>query len=92
MIERRRATRTNVSIVAKAIAGNPPRTHDCRVVDISSFGARLEPSNGTALPNIFELTFDSARTLRICHVAWRGADQVGVEFAPKAASARCLSR
>jgi PilZ domain len=86
MLERRRVTRTRVHTPAKVIVGNPSRGFDCVVRDISSLGARLELSNTDVLPNIFELTFDSARTLRLCHVAWRTPMQVGVEFSVRQAA------
>jgi hypothetical protein len=69
MPDRRRVPRTRIRVAAKVIAGHPPRTYDCLVVDISSLGARVESPYADVLPSSFELTFDSARTLRLCHVA-----------------------
>ena len=31
------------------------------------------------LPYVFDLTFDSARTLRACHIVWRTPNEIGVE-------------
>jgi hypothetical protein len=81
MIERRRVPRTRISASAKVLVVNSPRAYDCSVRDISSLGARLEFSDAAMVPNIFELTFDHAKTLRICHIAWRTGTEVGVEFA-----------
>jgi hypothetical protein len=81
MIERRRVARTRVSTFAKVLVAKSPGAYDCTVRDISSLGARLEFSNATMVPNIFELTFDHAKTLRVCHVAWRTRTELGVEFA-----------
>jgi len=53
---------------------------DCVVRDISSLGARLAFVSTAYIPDTFELTFDSAHTLRPCRVAWRTDTQIGVEF------------
>jgi hypothetical protein len=83
MIERRRAVRTKVFLAAQIhTARRPPLVINCVVRDVSHLGARLELSDTSALPNIFELTFDSGRTLRACHVVWRTPTVVGVEFSP----------
>ena len=81
MLERRRVPRTRISASAKVLVVKSPRAYDCAVRDISSLGARLEFSEAAKVPNIFELTFDHARTLRVCHVAWRTGTELGVEFA-----------
>jgi hypothetical protein len=81
MIERRRVPRTRISALAKVLVVKSPRAYDCTVRDISSLGACLEFSEAAKVPNIFELSFDHARTLRVCHVAWRTGSELGVEFA-----------
>jgi len=78
MLDRRRIPRTLVSKRAEIAAGQSLRA--CVVCDISSLGARLTLANNAPIPGIFDLTFDAARTLRKCRVAWRSEDQVGVEF------------
>jgi len=80
MLERRRLTRTRALTAAKIIAGPSSCLYDCLVRDVSSFGAGLELSGAPTLPGIFELTFDSARTLRGCRVIWRTYNHLGVEF------------
>ena len=79
MQERRRSPRIHICRAAKVIASEP-RVYDCLVRDISALGARLEFSNAAAIPDVFELTFDAARTIRVCRVAWRTETQIGVEF------------
>lgn len=80
MQERRRIPRTRIFAAAKIIARHYARPYDCAVRNISSLGARLEFPTTTAIPSIFELTFDAGRTLRVCHVVWRTMTEVGVEF------------
>jgi hypothetical protein len=84
MLERRRLTRTRALTAAKIIASPHSRLYDCLVRDISTFGAGLEILGAVTLPGIFELTFDSARTLRVCRLIWRDSECMGVQFsAPK---------
>lgn len=81
MLERRRVRRTRILKPAAVIAGHrSPHVYECLVRDVTSFGARIELTSTALLPNIFELTFDSFRTMRGCHVIWRTTSQVGVEF------------
>jgi hypothetical protein len=80
MLERRRIPRTRTVTAAKALTQHHPFPYGCSVRDVSSLGARLEFRTTATLPNIFELTFDAGRTLRICHVIWRTTTEVGVEF------------
>ena len=80
MSERRRVPRTRISAPAKVFAVKSANAYDCTVRDISSLGARLEFGDTAMVPNLFELTFDHARTLRVCHVAWRSGTELGVKF------------
>jgi hypothetical protein len=78
MQERRRARRIAMFKCAKiAIHGS---LRDCVVRDLSSLGARLAFVSTAYIPDNFELTFDSAHTLRPCRIAWRSDTQIGVEF------------
>jgi len=81
MHERRRVRRTQVFKSAKVAFHESLR--DCVVRDISSLGARLAFVSTAFIPDNFELTFDSAHTLRGCRVVWRSATQIGVEFQGK---------
>jgi PilZ domain-containing protein len=78
MRERRRVRRTQVFKSAKITMNGSYR--DCIVRDISSLGARLAFVSTAYIPENFSLTFDAARTLRTCRVAWRSSTEVGVEF------------
>jgi hypothetical protein len=78
MLERRRVRRTKCFKYAKISANGSLR--DCVVRDISALGARLALVSTAYIPDDIALTFDSARTLRACRVAWRAATEIGVEF------------
>jgi PilZ domain len=79
MQERRRVPRIPVRMVAKVVT-RQSQSYDCLVRDISTLGARLEFPATASLPDWFELTIETARTIRVCQVAWRTNAQVGVEF------------
>jgi len=80
MVDRRRVPRTRISAPARVLVVKAPCAYDCTVRDISSLGARIAFSGAAMMPNIFELTFDHAKTLRVCHVVWRTGTELGVEF------------
>jgi hypothetical protein len=81
MQERRRYHRTQVQKPAKIVFRTDYSLIDCLVRDVSIGGACLELNNTAAVPDEFDLTFDTARTLRACRVAWRSESRVGVAFA-----------
>src|SRR5271166_5891154 len=93
MLERRRIPRTCIFAAAKAITGrHPPVPYDCSVRNISRLGACLEFGTTSAIPSVFELTFDAGRTLRECHVIWRTTTEVGVAFLDPQASPLKMDR
>jgi len=78
MLDRRKITRTRVSKCAGIVAEGS--LDACVVRDISALGACLALSRNAGIPDFFDLTFDAARTLRKCRVAWRSEFAIGVEF------------
>jgi hypothetical protein len=80
MLERRGLARTRAMTAAKIIASPHSHIYECLVRDVSTFGAGLEILGTVTLPGIFELTFDSARTLRVCRLIWRDNECMGVQF------------
>ena len=78
MQERRLHSRTRVFKVARLFGA--AHLDDCVVRDISMAGARLTVVSATSVPDTFELSFDGARTLRPCRVAWRTATEIGLQF------------
>jgi PilZ domain len=78
MNERRRVRRTPVYKCAKVSVNGS--LHNCVVRDLSALGARLALFSTAYIPDQISLTFDEARTLRACRVAWRSSTEVGVEF------------
>jgi len=81
--DRRTVTRTRVLRGAKIIVGgsrHAPVIH-CTVQNLTSGGACLKVANTYSVPETFDLTFESGRTRRACHVMWRTTDMLGVAFA-----------
>jgi hypothetical protein len=73
--ERRRDPRKTVSISAEITIGDAVQC-DCTIINISQGGALLAIPAGFVLPDQFMLTPPS----RVCRVAWRNEDRVGVSF------------
>jgi c-di-GMP-binding flagellar brake protein YcgR len=80
MPERRRFGRTNISKAAKIFCDRSSASIDCVVCDVSIGGVGIALANASDVSDDFELTFDAARTLRPCRVAWRSQDRLGAMF------------
>jgi hypothetical protein len=80
MPERRKFQRTIVQKTAKIVAARCEQLIGCTVLNLSIGGAAMIVANAVDVPNEFELTFDAARTLRPCQVAWRTENRIGVAF------------
>ena len=53
---------------------------DCRVRNISAAGACLEVASQIGIPDDFVLVVESDHVKQPCHVIWRTATRLGVEF------------
>ncbi|MEJ2434810.1 MAG: PilZ domain-containing protein [Pseudolabrys sp.] len=53
---------------------------DCRVRNLSPAGACLEVASQLGIPDDFVPVIDSDRLKQPCHVTWRSATRLGVEF------------
>jgi hypothetical protein len=78
--ERRSIPRTRVQKGAKIVVGNQTSLFDCLTLDLTSLGACLQLFTTSGIPDKFDLTFDAARSLRPCCVAWRTERKLGVTF------------
>ena len=84
MDEKRKVLRHR-TLKAGHIAFNRAGTIDCRVRNLSPVGACLEVANQMGIPDDFVLLIESDHVKQTCHVIWRTATRMGVEF--QAASA-----
>ena len=73
--DRRRHPRQAVQIAAEISIGNAIHC-ECTILDISLGGAQLQIPAGHVVPDEFMVTPPS----RLCRVAWRKDDRVGVAF------------
>ena len=80
MQERRKFQRTKVHKAARVIAARCQQLIGCTVLDLSIGGAVIAVANASDVPNEFDLTFDAARTMRPCRVAWRTDNRIGIAF------------
>jgi hypothetical protein len=55
-------------------------TQECRVIDVSRTGARLEVENTENIPDNILLLFSRSDSGNHATVVWRRGTQVGVEF------------
>jgi hypothetical protein len=55
-------------------------TIDCVLRNVSETGACLEVASPIGIPNHFTLIIKNDHTVRLCHVAWRTAQRIGVRF------------
>jgi PilZ domain len=79
MDERRRVQRHR-TLKAGSISFNRAAGIDCRVRNLSPAGACLEVASQIGIPDDFVLVVDSDHLQQSCHVIWRTATRMGVEF------------
>ncbi len=53
---------------------------DCRIRNLSPAGACLEVASQVGIPDDFTLVIESDHRQQKCHVIWRTATRMGVEF------------
>jgi len=56
-------------------------TIDCTLRNISASGAGLELGGPVATPATFRLLVEADNLIRVCRVAWRRGQRLGVQFA-----------
>jgi hypothetical protein len=78
----RRVKRTQMLKCGKIITAGSSAAIGCIVCDLTNLGAGLRILPGEPVPDCFELSFDSCRFRRTCHVRWRHKERLGVEFSP----------
>jgi hypothetical protein len=79
MIERRKHERPAANEPAQIVFDEQDSTMDCTICDLSDDGACVEVSNTLLIPTLFKLVRSSGAT-RLCRVAWRTRNKIGVTF------------
>ncbi|HZT24847.1 MAG TPA: PilZ domain-containing protein [Pseudolabrys sp.] len=77
--ERRRFPRHR-TLKAGSISFNRAAGIDCCVRNLSAGGACLEVVSHVGIPENFVLVIEHNRLREQCHVVWRSATRIGVEF------------
>ena len=77
--ERRKVARQR-TLKAGSISFNRSGGIDCRVRNLSPAGACLEVASQLGIPEDFELVIEHDHFRQPCHVIWRTATRLGVEF------------
>ena len=86
VMEERRKSPRHRTLKAGHIAFNSASAIDCRVRNLSPAGACLEVASQSGIPDDFTLVVDSDHLKAPCHVIWRTATRMGVEFVPAVAA------
>ena len=80
-MNRRKAIRRTIGYGAKIFASDGSWHRDCRVLDVSASGAKIEVDQPKDLPDEFVLALSMhGNAMRQCHVVWAKARQLGVKF------------
>ena len=79
MAERRKVQRHR-TLKAGSISFNRAAGVDCRVRNLSPAGACLEVASQIGIPDEFVLVVAADHVKAPCHVVWRTATRLGVEF------------
>jgi PilZ domain len=80
-MEERRKVLRHRTLKAGSISFNRAAGIDCRVRNLSPAGACLEVASQVGVPDDFVLVVESDQVHKACHVIWRTATRLGVEFA-----------
>jgi PilZ domain len=79
-MEDRRQARRHRTLKAGSINFNRTNVFDCRVRNLSPAGACLEVGSQIGIPDDFVLAVKSDHLQQACHVIWRTATRIGVQF------------
>lgn len=79
-MDERRKVQRHRTLKAGTIWFNRAAGRDCRVRNLSTAGACLEVASQIGIPDEFVLVVDTDHVKTPCHVIWRTATRIGVEF------------
>ena len=79
-LQDRRTVARHRTLKAGSISFNRASGIDCRIRNLSSAGACLEVASQVGIPEDFVLVVERDHLKQNCHVIWRTATRLGVEF------------
>jgi hypothetical protein len=80
LMDERRKVHRHRTLKAGSISFNRAAGIDCRVRNLSPAGACLEVVSQVGIPDDFMLVIEIDHLKAPCHVIWRTATRMGVEF------------
>jgi hypothetical protein len=81
MMDKRKHARATTAYSGQITGLNdPPAQIECTVTNLSQGGARLSLGRLLDVPDEFRLSIDKSGLKRLCKVAWRRGNEVGVAF------------
>ena len=83
--DRRKNSRIELNSAATLYDQHGRRPRPCIVANISTGGAKIIDVRPETVPDEFTLRITPHSPLRKCHVVWRSADALGVEFTDRRA-------
>ena len=83
IMDERRKVQRHCTLKAGSITFNRDAGVDCRVRNLSPAGACLEVASQLGIPDEFVLVVEIDHVKAPCHVIWRTATRLGVEFNPQ---------
>ena len=79
-MDEKRKVQRHRTLKAGSISFNRAAGIDCRVRNLSPAGALLEVASQVGIPDDFTLVIEIDHLKQPCHVIWRTATRMGVEF------------
>jgi hypothetical protein len=79
-MDERRKVQRHRTLKAGTITFNRDGGLNCRVRNLSPIGACLEVASQVGIPDDFVLVVEYDHVRSACHVVWRTATRLGVEF------------
>ena len=79
-MDERRKVQRHRTLKAGSITFNRASGIDCRVRNLSPAGACLEVASQLGIPDDFMLVVEIDHLRQPCHVIWRTATRMGVQF------------
>lgn len=79
-VNKRRTHRRRVLKAGSIILNGGCSKFDCTIRNLNEFGALLNMSDITALPDAFEFKIDNEGTTRAAVVIWKNGTSIGVQF------------
>jgi hypothetical protein len=81
MVDKRAHVRIPTREPARIVSlDDQPSQIACTITDLSRRGARLSVGNTADIPEVFELLIEPSGLRRLCKIAWKSNQELGVTF------------